>query len=127
MSDLDIDGLDIDASARRRSCCTVDEAAVRAELPQVREHLEKFGADLSGHAARRAREARVAAGLTRALRRQPCGLTPKYFALKVVTSHPNLAGKVAVPLYLPPLYLALTVTLATSGLELPVEILALPV
>ena len=27
---------------------TVDEAAVKAELPQVREHLEKFGSDLPG-------------------------------------------------------------------------------
>jgi phosphoenolpyruvate carboxykinase (GTP) len=45
--DLDIDGLEIDAAAVEQ-LLTVDEAAVKAELPQVREHLEKFGSDLPG-------------------------------------------------------------------------------
>ncbi len=47
VSDLDIDGLDIDAAAVEQ-LLTVDEAALKSELPQVREHLEKFGADLPG-------------------------------------------------------------------------------
>ncbi len=47
VSDLDTAGLDIDAGALEQ-LLTVDEAAVKAELPQVREHLEKFGSDLPG-------------------------------------------------------------------------------
>ncbi len=47
VSDLDVEGLDIDAGALEQ-LLTVDESAVKAELPQVREHLEKFGADLPG-------------------------------------------------------------------------------
>ena len=47
VSDLDIEGLQIDAAAVEQ-LLTVDEAAVKAELPQVREHLEKFGSDLPG-------------------------------------------------------------------------------
>jgi len=47
VEDLDIDGLDIDAGALEQ-LLTVDESAVKAELPQVREHLEKFGSDLPG-------------------------------------------------------------------------------
>jgi phosphoenolpyruvate carboxykinase (GTP) len=44
-SDLDTDGLDIE-QADLDALLTVDDAAVAAELPQVREHLEKFGDDL---------------------------------------------------------------------------------
>ena len=44
-ADLDTEGLDIDA-ADLEALLTVDDAAVAAELPQVREHLEKFGDDL---------------------------------------------------------------------------------
>ncbi len=44
-ADLDTDGLDID-QADLDALLTVDDAAVAAELPQVREHLEKFGDDL---------------------------------------------------------------------------------
>ena len=44
-ADLDTEGLDIDA-ADLEVLLTVDDAAVAAELPQVREHLEKFGDDL---------------------------------------------------------------------------------
>ncbi len=47
VADLDIDGLDIDAAALEQ-LLTVDESAVKAELPQVREHLAKFGSDLPG-------------------------------------------------------------------------------
>ena len=47
VEDLDIEGLDIDAGALEQ-LLKVDEAAVKAELPQVREHLEKFGSDLPG-------------------------------------------------------------------------------
>ncbi|MFM9164588.1 MAG: phosphoenolpyruvate carboxykinase (GTP) [Solirubrobacterales bacterium] len=44
-SDLDTDGLEID-EADLEALLTVDDAAVAAELPQVREHLEKFGDEL---------------------------------------------------------------------------------
>ena len=44
-ADLDTEGLDIEA-ADLEALLTVDDAAVAAELPQVREHLEKFGDDL---------------------------------------------------------------------------------
>ncbi|MFM9126111.1 MAG: phosphoenolpyruvate carboxykinase (GTP) [Solirubrobacterales bacterium] len=44
-SDLDTDGLEID-EADLEVLLTVDDAAVAAELPQVREHLEKFGDEL---------------------------------------------------------------------------------
>ena len=44
-ADLDTEGLDID-TADLEALLTVDDAAVAAELPQVREHLEKFGDDL---------------------------------------------------------------------------------
>jgi phosphoenolpyruvate carboxykinase (GTP) len=44
-SDLDTEGLDIE-QADLDALLTVDDAAVAAELPQVREHLEKFGDDL---------------------------------------------------------------------------------
>src|SRR5690606_8153783 len=40
--DLNLDGLDISAEALHE-LLTVDEDVVRAELPQVREHLAKFG------------------------------------------------------------------------------------
>jgi phosphoenolpyruvate carboxykinase (GTP) len=46
-SDLDTDGLKIDAAALSE-LLTVDEDAVRGELSQVREHLEKFGSGLPG-------------------------------------------------------------------------------
>ncbi|MFM9022208.1 MAG: phosphoenolpyruvate carboxykinase (GTP), partial [Solirubrobacterales bacterium] len=44
-SDLDTDGLEFD-EADLEALLTVDDAAVAAELPQVREHLEKFGDEL---------------------------------------------------------------------------------
>jgi phosphoenolpyruvate carboxykinase (GTP) len=44
-ADLDTAGLDIDAGDLE-TLLTVDDSAVAAELPQVREHLEKFGDDL---------------------------------------------------------------------------------
>jgi phosphoenolpyruvate carboxykinase (GTP) len=40
--DLDIAGLDLGAEAVHQ-LLTVDEEALKGELPQVREHLEKFG------------------------------------------------------------------------------------
>jgi phosphoenolpyruvate carboxykinase (GTP) len=40
--DLNVDGLDISDDALR-ALTTVDEAAVAAEIPQVEEHLAKFG------------------------------------------------------------------------------------
>jgi phosphoenolpyruvate carboxykinase (GTP) len=40
--DLDVEGLSI-SSEQVHALLDVDEAAVKAELPQVREHLEKFG------------------------------------------------------------------------------------
>ena len=40
--DLNTDGLDLPAGAMD-TLLTVDTDAVRAELPQVSEHLEKFG------------------------------------------------------------------------------------
>jgi len=43
--DLNIDGLDLDASTLE-ALITVDEAAVSAELPQIEAHLATFGADL---------------------------------------------------------------------------------
>jgi phosphoenolpyruvate carboxykinase (GTP) len=43
--DLNVAGLDLDPEALQR-LLTVDEEAVKAELPQVREHLAKFGDDL---------------------------------------------------------------------------------
>ena len=43
--DLDTDGLDLDPVALRE-LLTVDEEAARAELPQVEEHLARFGDDL---------------------------------------------------------------------------------
>ena len=43
--DLNVAGLDIDPGALRQ-LLTVDEEAVKAEIPQVREHLAKFGDDL---------------------------------------------------------------------------------
>ncbi len=43
--DLKLDGLDISPSALA-DLLAVDEAAVRAEMPQVEEHLAKFGDDL---------------------------------------------------------------------------------
>jgi phosphoenolpyruvate carboxykinase (GTP) len=43
--DLDIEGLSISAQAVHE-LVSVDEEAVKAELPQVREHLETFGDDL---------------------------------------------------------------------------------
>jgi len=39
---LDVDGLDLDAAALEE-LLRVDEDAVKAELPQIREHLERFG------------------------------------------------------------------------------------
>jgi len=39
---LNVDGLDIDP-ATLTNLLAVDRDAVRAELPQVREHLEQFG------------------------------------------------------------------------------------
>ena len=42
---LNLDGLDI-GEDELRQLLSVDADAVRAELPQVREHLERFGADL---------------------------------------------------------------------------------
>ena len=44
-SDLDLEGLEI-SEADLDALLSVDDAAVAAELPQVREHLEKFGDDL---------------------------------------------------------------------------------
>ncbi len=43
--ELDLDGLDVTAEAMRE-LLTVDEEALRAELPQVEEHLAAFGDDL---------------------------------------------------------------------------------
>ena len=45
--DLNVDGLDLDAGTLE-ALLTVDEAALKAELPQVREHLDTFGAELPG-------------------------------------------------------------------------------
>ena len=45
--DINIDGLGLDDAALE-ALLTVDEAAVRAELPQVADHLAKFGSDLPG-------------------------------------------------------------------------------
>ncbi|HEV2815268.1 MAG TPA: phosphoenolpyruvate carboxykinase domain-containing protein, partial [Solirubrobacteraceae bacterium] len=44
-NDLDVEGLSISAE-EVQALLAVDEEAVKAELPQVREHLEKFGDDL---------------------------------------------------------------------------------
>ena len=57
---LNVDGLDIDAGALDQ-LLSVDEAALRAELPQVEEHLAQVRRRPSGDAARRARQARGAA------------------------------------------------------------------
>ena len=46
-SDLNTAGLDLDARTLE-ALLMVDEAAVTAELPQVREHLATFGDDLPG-------------------------------------------------------------------------------
>ena len=43
--DLNLDGIDIDRSALDE-LLTVDESKLRAELPQVREHLARFGDQL---------------------------------------------------------------------------------
>ena len=43
--DLNTEGLDLDPAALRE-LLTVDEEAARAELPQVEEHLARFGDDL---------------------------------------------------------------------------------
>jgi phosphoenolpyruvate carboxykinase (GTP) len=40
--DLDVSGLDV-ADEGLRALLTVDDAALRSELPQVRQHLERFG------------------------------------------------------------------------------------
>ena len=45
ISDLDLDGLEISADALDE-ILTVDDDAVRAQLPQIEEHLDKFGDDL---------------------------------------------------------------------------------
>jgi phosphoenolpyruvate carboxykinase (GTP) len=45
--DLNLDGLELDAGALD-ALLTVDAGAVRAELPQVREHLDTFGDALPG-------------------------------------------------------------------------------
>ncbi len=44
-NDLNVEGLGLD-DATLDALLSVDEAGVRAELPQTREHLEKFGDDL---------------------------------------------------------------------------------
>lgn len=45
ISDLDLDGLDISADALDE-ILTVDDHAVKTQLPQIEEHLAKFGDDL---------------------------------------------------------------------------------
>ena len=44
---LNLEGLDL-APGQLEELLTVDEEAVKAELPQVEEHLERFGDDLPG-------------------------------------------------------------------------------
>ena len=44
---LDVEGLDL-APGQLEELLTVDAEAVKAELPQVEEHLERFGEDLPG-------------------------------------------------------------------------------
>jgi phosphoenolpyruvate carboxykinase (GTP) len=44
---LNVEGLDL-APGQLEELLTVDEEAVKAELPQVEEHLERFGDDLPG-------------------------------------------------------------------------------
>jgi phosphoenolpyruvate carboxykinase (GTP) len=45
--DINTDGLEISAEAMS-DLLTVDEEALKAQLPQVEEHLAKFGDDLPG-------------------------------------------------------------------------------
>ena len=45
--ELNVEGLGLDAGALDQ-LLSVDEGALRAELPQVKEHLAKFGDDLPG-------------------------------------------------------------------------------
>jgi phosphoenolpyruvate carboxykinase (GTP) len=58
---LDTDGLDLAPGALER-LLTVDEAKVRAELPQVEQHLAKFGDDLPGAVRRQLEQLKARLG-----------------------------------------------------------------
>jgi phosphoenolpyruvate carboxykinase (GTP) len=59
--DLDTDGLDL-APGALEELLTVDEAKVKAELPQVEEHLAKFGDDLPAAVRRQLEQLKLRLG-----------------------------------------------------------------